>query len=135
MGSSPGDGGGSFYGIRHGGFQEDQFHNFLVKARKSELLPPWFDQDAQHACFEVALDAQKDSFISYSMDFQGIEAEYADNTMSIQMRAVAAQVYGREYRFDDPAYANVDPEMMGAMLERQRYNVTRQGFKLLPPRP
>ena len=80
------------------------------------------------------MHAQTDSYIGYSMDFPNIEQEYKDKKMHRQMQAVAAHVYGREYRFDDPAYADLEPEMLGAIQERQSYNLAQQAVKLLPPR-
>jgi len=83
--------------MRTGSPPEEQFHKFQVRKRKADLLPTWFDQDAQHICEEVAMHPQTDSYIGYSMDFQDIEQEYKDKKVSTQMWAVAAHVYGREY--------------------------------------
>ena len=126
---------GFSYDMRTGGPPKDEFHNFLVKARKNDLLPPWFDGNAQHTCMDIAMDPQKDLYIGYSIDIQDIENEYKDKAIAVEMRAVAAHAMGKEYRFDDPAYADMSQDTLRFMMEHQKQNLARQGIKVLPRRP
>ena len=117
---------------RTNGPPKDDLHNSLVKMRKNELLPEWFDQEAQNACMDVAMNDQTDSYIGYLVTFQEIEEEYGDVTIANKMRAVGAHAMGREYRFDDAA---VTPDVLQIMYNHQKQNLARQGVLVLPPRP
>ena len=81
------------------------------------------------------MDPQKDIYIGYSIDFQDVEDEYEDAAIAAEMRAVAAHAMGKEYRFDDPAYADMSRDMVRVMVEHQKQNLPRQGMRALPPRP
>lgn len=76
-----------------------------------------------------------DSFIGHAIDAEDVEEDYDDESMPTHMRAVAAHVYGREHRFDDPAYADVDAGIHGAILARQKMQLGRHGARLLPRKP
>ena len=130
-----GDAGGWAYDMRDGGPPKDDFHNFLVKARKQDVLPTWFGQEAQHACMEYAMSSEGDSFIGYAIDAEDIEKDYKDKSIPTHMRAVAAHIYGREYRFDDPRFVNMDSATLGAILARQKMQLERQGARCLPRKP
>lgn len=123
------------YDLRNGGPPRDDFHNFLVKARKQDVLPTWFGQEAQHACIEYAMRSEGNSFIGHAIDAEDIEEDYEDKSMPTDMRAVAAYIYGREYRFDDPEFANADIGTRGAILARQKMQLGRQGVQCLPRKP
>lgn len=123
------------YDLRNGGPPKDDFHNFLVKARKQDVLPTWFGLEAQHACIEYAMNSEGNSFIGHAIDAEDVEEDYKDKSMPTKMRAVAAYIYGREYRFDDPRFANIDAATLGASLARQKMQLGRQGVQCLPRKP
>lgn len=123
------------YDIRNGGPPKDDFHNFLVKARKQDVLPTWLNQEAHHACIEYAMNSKGDSFIGHAIDAEDVEEDYKDKSMPTHMRAVAAHIYGREYRFDDPQLVNMDAATLGAILARQKMQLGRQGVQCLPRKP
>lgn len=123
------------YDLRTGGPPKDDFHNFLVKARKQDVLPTWFGQEAHHACIEYAMNSEGDSFIGHAIDSEDIEEDYKDQSMSTHMRAVAAHIYGREFRFDDPQFADADAATLGVIMARQKMQLARQGVQCLPRKP
>ena len=77
---------------------------------------------------EIAMKSDGISFIGHAIDAKDVEEDYEDKSMPTQMRAVAAHIYGRETRFDDPQFANADAAMLGMIL-------TRQGIECLPRKP
>lgn len=123
------------YDPRNGGPPKDDFHNFLVKARKQNVLPTWFGQEAQHACIDYAMNPEGNSFIGHAIDADDVEGEYKDKSMPTQMRAVAAHVYGREFRFDEPQFAVADVATLGAIMARRKMQLGRQGIRCLPRKP
>lgn len=123
------------YDLRTGGPPKDDFHNFLVKARKQDVLPSWFGLEAQHACIEYAMNSDGDAFIGHAIDAEDVEEDYKDKSMPTNMRAVAAYIYGREYRFDDPKFANADAATLAASVARQKIQLGRQGVQCLPRKP
>ena len=84
---------------------------------------------------ETAMNSDGDSFIGHAIDAINVEEDYKDMSMPTPMRAVAAHIYGREYRFDDPQFANTDAAMLGMILTRQKLQLGRQGIQCLPRKP
>lgn len=121
--------------MRTGGPPKDDFHNFLCQNTKGRprtaMVRP---RRSQKDCMDLAMDSNTGSHIGYSVDFQDLEQDYKHKCFPECMRAVAAYVNGKEYRFDDPRYAQCTLEMLGAILERQKAQLARQCVKALPPR-
>lgn len=74
------------------------FRSFLDKvARKSNLLPPWWNDEKRKACEEMGMDRRAANFhdLSCAVEKSDITEHYGDPQFPMQLRMFAEAVYGR----------------------------------------